>query len=111
MGGEKLRVDARRLIENDNNDVFASAASTWEIAIKAASGKLDAPEQLEDAILRTRFVPLPISIKHTQQAAWLPSHHGDPFDRMLVAQAQIERCHLVTRDRHLSVYDVTTIRA
>ena len=79
-----------------------SVASVWEISIKRSTGKLDAPDDLVSQIEGTRFVRLPITFEHADRAGRLPLHHRDPFDRMLVAQAQVEDLVMVTRDRDIS---------
>jgi len=101
-----LSAKARRAIRDPGNLVFVSAATAWEISIKQALGKLQAPDDLEDALIANRFRSLPIAINHAIAAGRLPRHHDDPFDRMLVAQAQAERLTLVTHDTRLSSYDV-----
>jgi PIN domain nuclease of toxin-antitoxin system len=95
---------ARRLIADEATVVFVSAATAWEIAIKKAAGKLEAPDDLELALNANRFEALPITIPHAQAAGRLPRHHDDPFDRMLVAQAQVEGIRLLTHDRRLAAY-------
>ncbi len=102
---------AREIIENPDSEVAISAAVAWEIAIKQASGKLRAPEDLRTGILDEGFVPLPITIEHAVQAGALPPHHSDPFDRMLVAQAQLEGLTIVTRDPNIPRYGVATLTA
>ena len=84
--------------------VYVSAASAWEMAIKTATGKLRTPDDLEAQIAASRFLELPVSIAHAVAAAKLPRLHGDPFDRMLVAQALVESLTLLTSDRHLVAY-------
>jgi len=91
--------------------VHVSAATVWEATIKQAAGKLTIPDDLVDAVPANGFEPLPISLAHGQRAARLPRHHGDPFDRMLVAQAQHERLTLVTADRRLHAYDLDILAA
>ena len=81
-----------------------SAASAWEIAIKKASGKLDAPDNLEEVLRTSRLEMLPISVAHALAAGRLPRHHDDPFDRMLVAQAMLEGMTLLTHNTRLVVY-------
>ncbi len=108
---EKLHRDAYQAIANEQNEVFVSAVSGWEIAVKRALGKLQAPDNLEASIKDQGFTPLSLTFSHAEQAGTLPPHHGDPFDRMLVAQAQAEALVLVTRDRHISRYDVRTMTA
>jgi PIN domain nuclease of toxin-antitoxin system len=86
--------------------VFVSVASAWEAAIKRSLGRLDLPDTMEAGVLASGFEKLLISFSHAERAAALPPHHRDPFDRMLVAQAQAEGLTLVTGDRRLKPYDV-----
>lgn len=86
--------------------VFVSAASAWEAAIKSALGKLAIPEPMEAGVIDSGFVRLAIGFSHAEVAAALPAHHNDPFDRMLIAQAQIEKLVLVTNDLRIKPYDV-----
>jgi PIN domain nuclease of toxin-antitoxin system len=106
LGGE-----ARALIADPDNTVFVSAASGWEIGIKRALGKLHAPPDLEREVERNGFTPLPVTFFHGEQAGALPPHHRDPFDRMLIAQAQAEGLLLVTADNHFSAYGIRTFAA
>ena len=84
--------------------VFVSAASAWEAATKCALGRLNLPEPFGRGVDHSGFQRLPIAFEHADAAAALPRHHGDPFDRMLVAQAQLEGCTLVSHDRRLEPY-------
>lgn len=84
--------------------VFVSAASAWEAGIKVALGRLTLPDTLEAGVSASGFEKLLITFAHAERAAALPPHHRDPFDRMLVAQAQAEVLTLVTRDRLLEPY-------
>jgi PIN domain nuclease of toxin-antitoxin system len=88
-----------------------SAVSAVEIGVKKALGKLEAPEDLEAQIRRHRFTPLPITVAHGLHVGMLPRHHRDPFDRLLVAQAQLEGLTIVTRDPRIARYDVETLAA
>jgi PIN domain nuclease of toxin-antitoxin system len=88
---------------------YVSAASVWEIAIKHASGKLDVPENLLSKIAEARFDELGISFEQAMLAGSLPPHHGDPFDRMIVAQAQSEGLTVVTRDERIAAYGVPVL--
>jgi PIN domain nuclease of toxin-antitoxin system len=88
---------------------YVSAASVWEMAIKRASGKLEAPDDLLEQIVVAKFGELGISFKHAMLAGALPPHHGDPFDRMLVAQAQSENMTLVTSNARITAYDVPVL--
>ncbi len=107
----KLARAARAALEDAQNDVLVSVVSAWEIAIKRAHGKLDAPGDLEAAIRMQGFEPLPLTFHHAEQAGGLPPHHRDPFDRALIAQAQAEGLILVTRDSNISLYGVRTLAA
>lgn len=92
-------------------EVRVSAATVWEIAIKRALGRLEVPDDYLEHVERTRFRPLPIGFEHAEAAGSLPRHHDDPFDRMLVAQARVERLTLVTADRRLGDYGVAVLAA
>ena len=105
-----LAEEARSAIAEDSL-VFVSAATAWEIAIKRGSGKLTAPSDLEEQIERHNFQPLPITLPHALRAGSLPRHHNDPFDRMLVAQAEMEQLTVVTRDSRMARYGVPILPA
>jgi PIN domain nuclease of toxin-antitoxin system len=100
----KLGEAARAAISNPENAVYVSAASVWEIAIKAAKGKLSFSGSPMAAITANGFHPLSITVEHTERAGALPWEHQDPFDRMLVAQAQAESLVLVHADSVISGY-------
>jgi PIN domain nuclease of toxin-antitoxin system len=91
--------------------VFVSVASAWEAAIKASLGRLELPDTMGAGVLASGFEKLLITFSHAERVAVLPPHHRDPFDRMLVAQAQAEGLTLVTRDRRLEPYDVEILWA
>lgn len=107
----KLSDEARSVIANGKNTVFVSAVNAWEIAIKKALGKLEAPDNLEEVIADSRFSSLPITIAHALAISQLPFHHNDPFDRLLVAQATVEGLTLITRDDVLKMYGIPFIEA
>jgi PIN domain nuclease of toxin-antitoxin system len=92
-------------------DVYVSAATIWEVAIKQAAGKLLGPSGLPERIRDSGFAPLPIGFEHAIAAGCLPLIHRDPFDRMLIAQAQCENLTLVTRDPLCQKYDVAVLPA
>lgn len=104
-GGERLSDGARSLIADPGNEILISAASVWEIVAKHRKGKL--PEvaplvgNLPRVIRRERFEPLAVTDEHAELAGMLPGDHADPFDRMLAAQAEIERIRLVSADRRI----------
>ena len=102
---------AREVIADPNNEVFVSAVSGWEIGIKKARGRLVAPDNLAAVVEEKRFEHLPLTFDHAERAATLPPRHRDPFDRMLIAQAQAEGLTLVTRDSRIPLYDVSTMSA
>ncbi len=90
--------------------VYVSAASAWEAAIKAAIGRLRLDEPFAAHVAAAGFEPLPITFEHAAAVGGLPRHHADPFDRMLVAQARVERLTIVTQDDVFGAYDVETLR-
>lgn len=92
-------------------EVYVSAATVWELSIKAAAGKLKLPDDLVGLIERSGLSDLPIRNAHAELAGRLPLIHRDPFDRMLIAQALVERLTLVTRDGLIRRYDVPMIKA
>ena len=106
-----LSADARGAIADPSNDVLVSAATVWQIEIKRVLGKLDAPDGLVDVLESAGLGSLPITLRDAESAARLPAHHRDPFDRMLVAQAQRLDALLVTRDPAFAHYEVESLRA
>jgi PIN domain nuclease of toxin-antitoxin system len=106
-----LQADARAAIASPTNDVLVSAATVWEIEIKRALGKLDAPEGLVDAIEASAFQALPITLEDAVRAGRLAPHHRDPFDRMLVAQALRYDAVIVSRDDAFAPYGLDVLRA
>lgn len=101
----KLSKDARTMIADVNHEVLVSAASVWEVSIKSALRRIEIElDDLEEAIVKSGFEPLPITVQHAVRVGRLPDVHRDPFDRMLVAQAGIEELRLVTHDRVFERY-------
>jgi len=94
----------KELITDRRNLIFVSAATTWEISIKIALNKLTAPEDMDSIVEDEGFDKLPITLYHGQLAGTLPPLHRDPFDRMLIAQAQAEGLTLMTGDDHIAQY-------
>jgi PIN domain nuclease of toxin-antitoxin system len=107
----QLGAGAREVVADPASVVFVSAVSVWEIAIKRAIGKLRAPDGLTDRIDDAGFERLPVGFDHAERVGSLPLHHGDPFDRLLVAQALVEGATLVTSDRLIEAYDVPRLAA
>ena len=103
-GSTRLTRATRRLMESAD-EVYVSAASFWEIAIKAGLGKVEAdPDAVAAAIEPSGFLELPVHAAHAARVARLPPHHHDPFDRLLIAQALVEPLRLVTADSVLTQY-------
>ncbi|OJW26765.1 MAG: twitching motility protein PilT [Planctomycetales bacterium 71-10] len=107
----QLSKAAVKAIGDGKNTVYVSAAVIWEISIKKALGKLDAPDDIEAAMAANRFLPLPVTIPHALAVQALPEVHRDPFDRMLIAQAKHEGFKLVSRDPNVPPYGVAHIVA
>jgi PIN domain nuclease of toxin-antitoxin system len=102
----RLQSSHEEAIGSPQNSVYVSAVSAWEIGIKRNRAKLAFSGSVEDAIQRHRFESLAISVRHAEKAGGLPVLHGDPFDRLLVAQAQMEGLTLVTVDEQILRYQV-----
>ena len=100
----QLSREARGLIADPVNTIFVSAASIWEISIKQALGKLDLPESFDQVLLATGFETLSVQASHSRATGKLPPLHRDPFDRMLLAQASLERLILLTADEQIAKY-------
>jgi len=107
---QRLGTETRKLLADPANELLLSAVSSWEIAIKYRLGKLplpEAPDRYLPRRMRSSGVePLPITHPHTLRVADLPDHHGDPFDRLLVAQAQLDGLTILTSDPMIAKYDV-----
>lgn len=110
---ERLGARARRAIQSGRNEVFVSAVSAWEIAIKSALGRLTLTEDpqrfIPEQMTQNAFEPLPVLIRHALKVLDLPDIHRGPFDRLLVAQALIEELALVSGDAQLGRYPVRVI--
>jgi PIN domain nuclease of toxin-antitoxin system len=103
-GSRKLKAAARQqMLAAD--EIYVSAASIWEVAIKSRLGKIEAdPARLADAIKDSGFIELPVSSRHAARVVQLPLHHHDPFDRLLIAQSLCEPLILLTADETLTQY-------
>jgi PIN domain nuclease of toxin-antitoxin system len=108
---EKLTQHAAAAIADRANEVQVSVITLWEIAIKRVIGKLQAPIDLKTDVARVGFQLLPLTVDHIAATEQLPLHHRDPFDRMLIAQAQVEGAMLVTRDPQFTPYNLPLILA
>jgi PIN domain nuclease of toxin-antitoxin system len=110
---DRLSASARTVLADGTNELYVSVASIWELAIKHHKGDLELPREvgvfIDERLRRNRWSSLPIDQRHVIRVAELPTIHRDPFDRMLVAQAQIEGMPIVTTDAAITRYDVETI--
>ena len=117
MQADPTRIEptALRLIEDRSNELFLSAASSWEISIKYRLGKLHLPKPpaayVPDRMRRSATLPLPVEHDHALRVAELPEHHRDPFDRLLIAQAQALGIPVITADDQFAPYDVEVVPA
>ena len=113
LNEEKLSAKAHRLLEDFDSEVFVSAASAWEIATKVRIGKLPGAEafimEFEERLDQLGFRHLPLTLSHAHRAGLLPGTHSDPFDRMLIAQAQAENMFLVSNEKLFDEYHVRRI--
>src|SRR3990170_6045875 len=113
MDEAALSTRARQLIQDGASVLYLSAASAWEISIKAALGKLrlsgEPGKVITEQMAANGIHPLPIQVSHALHVYDLPPHHRDPFDRMLVAQSLLEDLPIVTPDEHLARYSVKTV--
>jgi PIN domain nuclease of toxin-antitoxin system len=107
----QLPASARQAIGDRRNSVHVSVASLWEIAIKSGKGKLNLYDDFDQTLDREPFSRLAILTPHVREVGSLPHIHGDPFDRLLIAQARLEGMTLVTRDEVMRRYDVPSIAA
>ncbi|WP_299074207.1 type II toxin-antitoxin system VapC family toxin [uncultured Paraglaciecola sp.] len=110
-GDNQLGANAIEHIANPENDIYVSAATVWEMSIKQQMGKLVVPEDIESKVEQAGFSELPITLFHGQQAGRLHLHHRDPFDRMLIAQAQAEGLQILTKDEQFPAYGIRLINA
>jgi len=113
INSPQLSDTARDFIADGSNEIYFSAASAWEIAIKYAKGRLDLPETPElyvaHRLVKHGFSPLPIQLSHALHVYQLPPHHQDPFDRLLIAQSQLEVLPLLSADSQIKCYNVALV--
>lgn len=105
----RLVADARAAVSDSRRAVYYSAASAWELEIKASKGKLTLPEDWLATADETGFLQLPITASDARRSAHLPWHHSDPFDRLLIAQALSHGLRIATRDPLIAAYDVPVL--
>lgn len=108
---QEIKRSARKIIENPDVQVFASAVSFWEIAIKQSLNRISVPHNFLEIVRKNNFEILSIEPEHTLGILDLPGHHGDPFDRLLIAQAKYNGLDVITRDKAFKKYPVDIIHA
>jgi len=106
-----LTEKARGWIGDPENTIFVSAVSLWEIWLKQSLGKLRLPPDFEEKLAAESFENLPLTAAHAREVAFLPWHHRDPFDRMLIAQAKVAALRLLTADEAVAAYGEVVLRA
>lgn len=105
----KLPAHVYEIIGNPDSEIYVSAITAWEIAIKESIGKLETPAPISEAMVASNFHEIPLTIEHTIHVKTLPHLHGDPFDRILIAQAMSESLTLITADSRIHRYDIATL--
>jgi PIN domain nuclease of toxin-antitoxin system len=108
---ERLQPAALAAISEPASSIHVSAATIWEAWIKVEKGRLTLPDDLAQQVEAEGFARVAITFEHAREAAGLPRHHEDLFDRLLVAQARLEALTIVTRDAAIQRYDVETLAA
>jgi len=106
---DRFSARATEHVDDASNQLLLSAVVVWEVAIKRSIGKLVTPDGFGPALLSAGVLPLAVGFDHAAAVEHLPHHHRDPFDRLLVAQAQIEGATLVSSDEQLRAYDVPVL--
>jgi PIN domain nuclease of toxin-antitoxin system len=111
-GNKKLPEKIREIVTYEDNEIAVSVASLWELAIKISNGKFDSKlslKEIQSHILERQFTLLSISYEHLNTLTLLPYHHGDPFDRLLIAQAITENVAIISIDKHFKSYPANVI--
>ena len=108
---KKLSAEARKCIGYSANLVFVSLVSLWELRLKESLKKIKLPTDFYKSLMPAGYEILPLTLAHIETFGYLPLYHRDPFDRMLVAQAQVEQLILVTRDSELEKYEINLLKA
>lgn len=107
----RIALPVRQTIESSDNVIFVSLISLWELRIKESLGKVTLPKNFYQGLESAGFELLTLNLEHIQALGDLPSYHRDPFDRMLIVQAQCEQMTLITRDEEIQKYDLSLLRA
>ncbi len=106
---DQISRETLQIITDPRNTVYISAASVWELGIKAAKGNLTLPEKYLESLMNDGFATLDVTMRHAQVSADLPMIHSDPFDRMIIAQARSDDLVLISADRHIRRYNIKVI--
>lgn len=107
----RIALPVRKIIESPDNVIFVSLISLWELRIKESLGKVTLPKNFYRSLESAGFELLALNLEHIQALGDLPPHHRDPFDRMLIVQAQCEQMTLITRDEEIQKYDLSLLKA
>lgn len=110
-GSNRLSRNIFNLLNNPQNKVFLSVASVWEVIIKKAKKKLKTPKDVEGGIKASGFIPISVEILHVLGIEKLPMYHDDPFDRIIISQAKVERLTLITADKKIWKYNLPLLKA
>lgn len=106
----RLQPNLKTILQDGHHVIKVSHASAWEMRIKHSLGKLDIPDDLAGCLRYYGFEELPISLSHIEALSGLPFHHSDPFDRMLIAQSQVEGLTLITHDSRIWAYPISLLK-
>ena len=109
-GNKRLPMRVRRMLDESAHPIYVSAATIWEISIKRSIGKLKIADSFFEDLHSSQFIELPVSFVHAKKVADLPNIHRDPFDRLLIAQAIIEKLTLITSDKYVFQYQIETLK-
>lgn len=108
---KRLKENIKSVLTDSTNTIFLSVTSVWEMVIKLKIGKLKLPKNWKQTIRNGRFEILPVNLEHTLALEELPLHHKDPFDRMLIAQANVEGCTFITVDQKIQKYKIPVVNS
>lgn len=111
LESRRISVQAQQILDDVTSDLMVSVASVWELSIKEMKGRFRAPNNLLECTLASGFGILPIRWEHARRTVFLPNHHGDPFDRLIVAQAFEEDRVVITRDERIGEYGIPVVPA
>lgn len=111
MENKRLSNKLMNLLNDPENEVYLSVVNVWEIVIKNAKGKIKPPKDIKGGIQNSGFLVLSIEVSHALEVEKLPDYHNDPFDRILIAQAKVEKLTLITSDEKIWRYNLSLVKA